>query len=198
MAAGVTGGCSLLSRSQSALPVGIVVSCLGRLPAGVHAQIVETTNRRRRHWGTTTTLSRIGATVQMARARNYTGASCDVNFVVIVVHAQLQSPVELRPWDRRIQQYRVGNRILTCPLAASHLCRKYDLLKNRHEYLAGTYSTPKEFRCCPASLFVHQLLPTYSRGWVSCYVKHTPLAYLLASSFQGDSLKNGRLCVELV
>lgn len=43
----------------------------------------------------------------------------------------------------------------------------------------------KEFRCCPTSLFAHQVLPTYSMRWVSSYVERTPLA----SFFQGDSLK---------
>lgn len=40
--AGVIGG---VPRSQSALPVGIIVSRLGRSQLGFHAQIDEATNR---------------------------------------------------------------------------------------------------------------------------------------------------------
>lgn len=40
--AGVMGA---VPRSQSALPIGIIVSRLGRSQLGFHAQIAETTNR---------------------------------------------------------------------------------------------------------------------------------------------------------
>lgn len=52
MAVDVAGGYSWLSHSESALSVGIIVSCLGRLPSWDSCADPRDHQSRRRHWGT--------------------------------------------------------------------------------------------------------------------------------------------------